>query len=88
MSSLIPEISLTEFKKSMTRLKIDQIKRLKSFEVRSDGEPLFYIIVPPENAGMTITDNIRTQAEYLAMRGNTVGGKEIAELLGVKGATV
>ena len=69
--SLIPEISLTEFKK----LKATEIKEMKSVEVSSDGEYLFTVIIPPQNCGTVITDNIKTQAEYLAQRGNSVGGK-------------
>ncbi|MDD4985782.1 MAG: hypothetical protein PHQ43_08340 [Dehalococcoidales bacterium] len=73
---LIPEIPFSEFKK----LKASEIKELKSCVVTSDGEALFFAIIPPVNAGMSITDNIRTQAEYLGMKGNTVGGKELEQL--------
>jgi hypothetical protein len=70
--ALIPEISLSEFKK----LKASEIKDLKSVIVTSDGDYLFAAIIPPLNGGISITDNIRTQAEYLGARGNTVGGKD------------
>jgi hypothetical protein len=75
-STLIPTISLTEFRK----LKADELKNLKSCEITSDGEYFMTVIIPPTNGGMSITDTIRTEAEYLAMRGNTVGGKTLEEL--------
>lgn len=81
MSILIPTISLTEFRKGIQKLKKDEIKLLKSHEIIADGEILAYFIVPPVNGGMTITDHIRTKAEYLGVQGNTVGGKELGELL-------
>ncbi len=73
---LVPEVQLSDFKK----LKASEIKELKSCAVTSDGEVLFFAIIPPVNAGMSITDNIRTQAEYLGMKCNTVGGKELEQL--------
>jgi hypothetical protein len=69
--ALIPVINLTEFK----RLKKEQIQEMQSVIVMADGEPLFIAIIPPLGGGMTITDTIRTEAEYLGARGNTVGGK-------------
>jgi hypothetical protein len=75
--SLIPQISISEFKK----LSASQIKEMKSVEVISDGEPLFYAIIPPYRGGMSINDNIRTQAEYLGHRGNSVGGLEPQDLV-------
>jgi hypothetical protein len=75
--SLISQISLSEFK----RLKSSEIKEMKSVEVTADGEVLFYAIIPPYRGGMTINDNIRTQAEYLAHRSNSVGGLEPRDLL-------
>jgi len=74
---LIPEISITEFRK----LKASQINEMKSLAVISDGEVLFYAIIPPKDGGMSVTDNIKTQAEYLGQRGNTVGGKNPEEVL-------
>lgn len=76
MSTLIPEIPLSEFKK----LKASDIRQLKSCEIIADGEYLCTVVIPPENAGMTITDHTRTQAEYLAVSANTVGGKNIEQI--------
>lgn len=70
MSELIPSISITEFKK----LKVHELKKLKSCEIISDGEYLFTFVNPQ-------TDYIRIQTEYLAQMGNSTGGKEIEELL-------
>jgi hypothetical protein len=84
MSTLIPNIPLSEFKK----LKASEIKNLKSCEITSDGIYLFTVIIPPVNGGMTITDHIRTKAEYLGVQGNTVGGKELRELLEAEIASV
>ena len=80
---LIPSICISDFKK----LAASQIREMKSVEVQSDNETLFIAIIPPLGQGMTITDYIKTQGEYLGVRGNTVGGKEPQELLG-KNATV
>ncbi len=73
--SLIPSITISDFK----RLKVAEIQEMKSVEVTADSEVLFYAIIPPQNGGMTITDNIRTNAEYLAHRANSVGGKDPSE---------
>jgi hypothetical protein len=75
---LIPSISLSNFKK----LSAPQIKEMKSVEVTADGETLFFAIIPPVGGGMSITDSIKIQAEYLGVRGNSVGGKNPEELLG------
>lgn len=77
MASLIPNITISEFKK----LKAAQIKELSSCEVFSDGMYLFTFI----NAQ---TEFIRIKAEYLSLRGNAVGGKTIEQILEVEGATV
>lgn len=76
-SNLIPAISLSDLKK----LSASKLRDMKSAEVTTDGETLFIVIIPPRDGGMSITDVIKTQAEYLAVRGNTVGGKNPAELL-------
>jgi hypothetical protein len=72
MSTLIPSIELVDFRKYTS----EQIRELKSVEITEDGNYLCTMIIPPFNSGATITGNIKTQAEYLAMRGNTVGGKD------------
>ncbi len=76
--SEIPQMTIVEFKK----LKAHQIKEMKSVEVISDGEHLFTAIIPPINAGMGIVDTIKTQADYLGARGNSVGGKTPEDVKG------
>ena len=68
--SLIPTVSLSEFKK----LKADQIRQLKSFEMTSDGEYLCTVVIPN-------TEYIKTQTEYTSLLSNSVGGKAMEELL-------
>ena len=77
---MIPKISYTKFR----RLTAENIQELKSIEVTADGETLFVAIIPPKAGGMTINDSIKTEAVYLALRGNTVGGKDPEELLMVE----
>jgi len=70
MSTLIPNITISEFNK----LKVHQKKRLKSCEVYSDGELLFTFVKP-------VNDYIRVQAEYLSQKANTIDGETIEEIL-------
>lgn len=76
MADLIPQYSLTEFKK----LNADQLKGLKCCELTVDGEYVCTVIIPPLNGGMSINDHCRAQAAYLGVSGNSVGGKELSEL--------
>ena len=71
MATLIPQISISDFKK----LKVPEIKQLKSCEVYSDGEYLFTFVNPQ-------TDYIRVQTEYTAQLGNALSGKTIEEITG------
>jgi hypothetical protein len=70
MAELIPSYSITEFKK----LKVTELKRLKSCEITSDGEYLFTFVNPQ-------TDFIRTQTEYTAQLGNAVKGESLEQIL-------
>ena len=70
MASLIPNVSITEFKK----LKPEQLKALKSCEVTSNGSYLFTFV----NAK---TGYIKNSVENLAQLSNAVGGKTIAEVV-------
>lgn len=72
MSELIPSISITEFKK----LKVHELKRLKSCEVTSDGQYLFTFINPN-------TEYIKFQAESMAQLSNSVGGETLEQIKGV-----
>ena len=73
MSDLIPTIKFSDFK----RLKASELSRLKSCEVISDGQHLFTFIQPT-------TDYVKVQAEYLALKSNTIGGVDIEDLLAEK----
>jgi len=73
-----PEIAFSEFRK----LKVDQIREMKSARVTANGETLFTAIICPKDAGMIITDTINIQADYLGARANIAGGKDPAEILG------
>lgn len=70
MATLIPEISISEFKK----LKADQLRRLKSCEVMADGSYLFTFV-------NSQTDFIRIRSEYLCQTSNSVSGKSIEEVV-------
>lgn len=70
MATLIPEISISDFKK----LKAHELRRLKSCEVYSDGEYLFTFVNPQ-------TDYIRIQSEYRAQLSNSVGGEDLNSIL-------
>jgi len=70
MATLIAQLSITEFRK----LKVPELKRLKSCEIYSDGEYLFTFV----NAQ---TSFIRSQAEYMAQRGNATGGETLEQIL-------
>ena len=74
MSELIPSIAISEFK----LLKAHQIKVLKSVEVISDGEYLFTAIIP--KGDVETKDFGKTQAEYLAVKTNYLGGEDPEEL--------
>jgi len=77
MSTLIPEITITEFR----NLKAFELKQLKSCEVYSDGAYLFTFV----NAQ---TDYIKAQAEYLSQRGNAASGKTLEEIKEAVNASV
>ena len=70
MSTLIPEYQLSEFQ----QLTDSQIRELKSCELYSNGDYLCTVIIPR-------TPYIRTQSEYMGLKSNSVGGKELAQVL-------
>jgi hypothetical protein len=73
---LIPSVSYTDFKK----LTPAQIRELKSCEVTSNCETLFIAIIPSDKGGTAIKDDVTTHAEFLAVRMNSISGKEYAEV--------
>lgn len=70
MESLIPQISISRFK----RLRADELGRLKTCEVFADGEYLFTFV----NAQ---TGYIREQAKHLGVLGNPMRGETLEEIL-------
>ena len=70
MATLIPNITITDFKK----LKVPQIRRLKCCEVYADGEYLFTFTNPR-------TDYIRLEAENKGQLSNSVGGEALEEVM-------
>ena len=70
MTPLIPEITITEFKK----LKVHELKRLKTCEIHADGEYLFTFV----NAQ---TGYISEEAKNLGVLGNPLRGETLEEIL-------
>jgi len=73
MATLIAEMSLTEFRK----LKVPQLKRLKSCEIYADGEYLFTFV----NGGVDPTGFLRIQAENKCQTTNGVCGETLEQIL-------
>ena len=73
MASLIPEMKITEFKK----LKVSQLKRLKSCEIYSDGEYLFTFV----NGSVDTSGFLRIQTEYRCQTANGVTGETLEHIL-------
>ncbi len=80
MATMIPNITITEFKK----LKVYQLKELKSCEVYADGEYLFTFL----NGNLEPSGYIRDNVESYGESSNSLGGKTIEEILEVDLATV
>lgn len=78
MSTLIPSITLSEFKK----LKVEQLKRLKSCEIVADGSYLFTFV----NGNADTSGFLRLQTEYRCQVSNGVCGESLEQILkeGVK----
>jgi hypothetical protein len=68
--SLIPEIEISQLRK----LKVEQIRQLKSVIVTADGQYLCTVVIPR-------TDYIKMQTEYMGELSNGVGGKDLTEVL-------
>ena len=65
--SLISQIKLSDLRKRSTA----EIKVFPSVEViGEEGEYIGTLIIPPVVGGMTIYDDIKTNAEYLGVRSN------------------
>ncbi len=73
MATFIPEISISEFKK----LKVPQLKRLKSCEVYSDGEYLFTFA----NGSIDVSGFLRLQTERKCAAANNIYGETLEQIL-------
>ncbi len=73
MSTLIPQMSISDFHK----LKVHQLKRLKSCEVFADGEYLFSFV----NGGVDASGFLRLQTEYRCQTANGVCGETLEQIL-------
>lgn len=76
MSEFIPEITISEFKK----LKVHQLKQLKSCEVYADGEYLFTSV----NGNLEPAGFLRKQTENHCLTANALSGKTLEEILGAE----
>jgi len=73
MATLLPEMTITEFHK----LKVWQLKRLKSCEVYANGEYLFTFV----NGGVESSGYLRTATEFKCQTANGVCGEPLDVIL-------
>ena len=73
MSTLIPQMTISEFKK----LKVHELKRLKSCEIYADGEYLFTFV----NGGVDASGFLRLQTEYKCQVSNAIAGLTLNQIL-------
>lgn len=76
MATLIAELTISEFKK----LKVPELKRLKSCEIYSDGAYLFTFV----NGGVDTSGFLRLQTENRAQTANAVCGETLDNILKVE----
>ena len=76
MSDLIPEVDWADFK---LIVEMGKVGELKSCEVKFNGQHIYTAEIP--HGDMFSDGYTRTQAEYLAIRSNIVGGKDPLEIL-------
>ena len=76
MATLIPELTISEFKK----LKVIELKRLKSCEIYSDGDYLFTFV----NGGVDSSGFLRLQTEHRCQTANAVCGETLNNILKVE----
>ncbi len=73
MSTLIPQISVSDFRK----LKVPELKRLKSCEIYSDGEYLFTFV----NGSADTSGFLRLVTENRCQTANGVCGETLEQIL-------
>jgi len=74
MATLIPEYNWTDFLKVQ---KLGQLHRLKSGEVKFNGEYLFTFV----NGGVDASGFLRLQTEYRCQIANGVSGETLEQIL-------
>ena len=72
MSTLIPNMTFSEFKK----LKAADLRMLKSVEITSDGTYLMTVLIP--HGDINSIDFIRINSEALGVKANITGGLDPA----------
>ena len=70
MGEFLPDVPLSEFR----RLKVEQVRQLKSVNITGDGEYLCTVIIPN-------SQYIKVQTDYMGELSNAVGGKDIADVI-------
>jgi hypothetical protein len=70
--SLIPVLTIKDFRKILEIKDVEELKKMQSFKVEHEGKPVFTVIVPPVEGGMTINDYVNTEAEYLGVKTNSI----------------
>ncbi len=73
MATLIPMMTITEFKK----LKVHELKRLKSCEIYTDGSYLFTFV----NGGVDASGFLRLVVENRCQTTNAVCGESLEKIL-------
>jgi len=78
MATLIPMMTISEFKK----LKVPELRRLKSCEIYADNDYLFTFV----NGSVDASGFLRLQTEYRCQVSNGVSGETLENILkeGVK----
>ena len=78
MSTLIPMMTISDFKK----LKVPELRRLKSCEIYADNEYLFTFV----NGSVDASGFLRLQTEYKCQTQNGISGETLENILkeGVK----
>jgi|WetSurMetagenome_2_1015567.scaffolds.fasta_scaffold87714_1 hypothetical protein len=67
--NILPSVTVSELKKLLVKLKSEDFKELKSFEVTANSEYLFTVIIPR-------TDFIKQESLYKGELSNSVGGTD------------
>lgn len=76
MSDLIPSVSWDAF---VEIVRAGKIRELKACEVVTPDGYIFTAIIP--HGDMMSGEYVRTQAEYLSLKANIVGGKDVEEII-------